>query len=193
MRELRGLTRLEEIARRVVLAWGEAYAGAERERHADVPLVHRTLQLDLPTRLVTQEEALAAETAAARFKEVPKEAWNFKWNNTVVERFRSQKPTDVHPTEVHVLRIGDCAIATNQFELYLDYGVQMKARSPALQTFVIQLAGAGSYLPTARAVPGGAYGAIPQSNKVGPEGGRMLVEETLKTIGELWPKEEAKK
>jgi hypothetical protein len=193
MRTLRRLTRLEEIARRVVAGWEEAYAGAEQERHADVPLAHRTLKLDLPKRQVTQEEALAAETAAARFKDVPKETWNFKWNNSVVERFRSQKPTDVYPSEAHVLRLGDCAIATNQFELYLDYGIQMKARSPALQTFVIQLAGGGTYLPTARAVPGGAYGSVPQSTQVGPEGGRMLVEETLRTLGELWPKESAAK
>lgn len=193
MRELRGLTRLEEISRRVVAAWDDAHAGAEKERHADVPLVHRTLQLDLPKRQVTQEEALAAETALARFQNDPKETWNLKWHGSVVDRFRNQKPSDVYPTEAHVLRIGDCAIATNQFELYLDYGVQMKARSPALQTFVIQLAGSGTYLPTARAVPGGAYGSIPQSTQVGPEGGRMLVEETLKSIDELWPKPNAAK
>ena len=44
--------------------------------------------------------------------------------------------------ELHVLRLGDVAIATNPFELFLDYGVQIEGRSPALQTFLIQLAGA---------------------------------------------------
>jgi hypothetical protein len=193
MRELRGLSRLQEIARRVVQAWEDAYAGAEKERHTDVPLMHRVLQLELPKRMVTQEESLAAETAMAGFKDDAANMWNRKWHGSVVDRFRSQKPTDVYPTEVHVLRLGDCAIATNQFELYLDYGVQMKARSPALQTFVIQLTGSGTYLPTARAVPGGAYGSVPQSTQVGPEGGRMLVEETLNTIGTLWPKDAATK
>ncbi len=91
--------------------------------------------------------------------------------------------------ELHVVRLGDVAIATNSFELYTDYGIQMKARNPALQTFVVQLALPGSYLPTARAVAGGAYGAVPQSNKVGPKGGKVLVDRTIEVIKEQWAKQ----
>ena len=32
-----------------------------------------------------------------------------------------------------MLRLGDMVICTNQFELYTDFGVQMKARSKAVQ------------------------------------------------------------
>jgi len=32
----------------------------------------------------------------------------------------------------------------------------------------------------------GAYGAIPESNEVDPEGGRELVERTLELIDSLW-------
>jgi hypothetical protein len=55
-------------------------------------------------------------------------------------------------------------------------------------TCVVQLAGRGrpSYLPTARAVEGGGYSAIIQSNQVGPEGGRMLVDESVGMLKELW-------
>jgi len=50
------------------------------------------------------------------------------------------------PVEVHVIRLGDMAIASNRFELYLDFGIRIKARCPAVQTFVVQLAGqAGSH------------------------------------------------
>lgn len=41
--------------------------------------------------------------------------------------------------------------------------VRIKGRSPAVQTFIGQLASGGAYLPTARAVVGGAYGAIAKS------------------------------
>jgi hypothetical protein len=85
-----------------------------------------------------------------------------------------------------VIRIGDMAIATNPFELYLDFGMRIKARSKAAQTFVVQLAGSGSYVPTERSVAGGAYGAIPESTEVGPEGGRELVEQTLELLNSLW-------
>ena len=36
-----------------------------------------------------------------------------------------------------------------------EFGIQIKARSRALQTFIIQLAGPGSYVPTGRADRGG--------------------------------------
>jgi hypothetical protein len=111
-----------------------------------------------------------------------------QWHQKVVDRFDRQQPEDVYATEIHVLRLGDVAIATNQFELYTDYGVQMKARGPALQTFVIQLAGPGTYLPTQRGTAGGAYGAVIQSNTVGPAGGQVLVERTLELMNELWRK-----
>ena len=86
-----------------------------------------------------------------------------------------------------MIRLGDVAIATNVFELFTEYGIQMKARSRALQTFVIQLAGPGSYLPTARAAHGGGYSAIVESNRVGPEGGQVLADRTVDLINSLWP------
>lgn len=81
-----------------------------------------------------------------------------------------------------MLRIGDAVFATNPFEMYLDYGMRIKARSPAVQTFVVQLAGSGSYLPTERSIAGGAYGAVPASTLIGPEGGSELVEGILDLI-----------
>ncbi len=91
-----------------------------------------------------------------------------------------------YPIELHVVRIGDVAMTTNPFEYYLDHGIRIKGRSPAVQTFVIQLAGSGSYLPTERAVAGGAYGAIPRTSLVGPAAGQMIVDATLEMLRELW-------
>lgn len=104
------------------------------------------------------------------------------------ERYKIQKEQPKYPVEVHVIRLGDIVMATNPFELYLDYGIRMKARSPAVQTFLVQLAGSGSYLPPSRSIEGGAYGAVPASNIVGPEGGQELVESTLELINALWEK-----
>jgi len=102
------------------------------------------------------------------------------------ERYAVEKDKPKLPVEVHVVRLGDIAIATNPFELYLDYGMRIKARSAAIQTFVVQLAGSGSYLPPVRSVAGGAYGAVPASNLVGPEGGQELVEKTLEMINRMF-------
>jgi hypothetical protein len=76
--------------------------------------------------------------------------------------------------------------------------VQIEARSPAVQTFLIQLASTGqqhaNYLPTPRAVAGGElneepftnYSATVMNNSVGPEGGQVLVDRTVDAISELW-------
>lgn len=108
----------------------------------------------------------------------------------VQEHYDTQLAEPKYHIEVHTVRIGDIAIATNPFELYLDYGIRMKARSPAIQTFVVQLAGSGHYLPTQRSIEGRAYGAIPASNVVGPKGGQELVEHTLRLINGMWEEDE---
>jgi hypothetical protein len=91
----------------------------------------------------------------------------------------------VTPLEFHVLRLGDVALATNPFELYLDYGLRMKARSPAALTLLVQLSCRScGYLPTAQAVRGGSYSA--DRYIVGPDGGQVLVEETLRRFNALW-------
>ncbi len=109
-----------------------------------------------------------------------------KRGESVKERYELEKIQPKMPINVHVVRIGDIVLATNPFELYLDYGIRIKARSAATQTFVIQLSnGNYGYLPTSRSIAGGAYGAEPASTFIGPEGGQELVEETLKMIDNI--------
>jgi hypothetical protein len=189
MRALRGLTRLQELARRVVLAWDEAYEGARREIHDDVPLTHQVRTIALPVREVTEKEFAEAGRQVEALSRDPRNHPRMRWYQAVVDRFEQQRSGSVPPyeMELHVLRLGDVAIATNDFELFTDFGTQIKARSPALQTFLIQLAGPGTYVPTERAARGGGYSAIVQSNRVGPEGGQVLVERTLEAINALWP------
>ena len=105
---------------------------------------------------------------------------------TVKLRYDSEGARKPLPIEVHLLRLGDVAMATNPFELYLDFGVRIKARSPAAQTFLVQLAGPASYLPTARSAAGAGYGSAPASTIVGPEGGRELVEWTVHGLERMW-------
>ncbi|MFO0959575.1 MAG: hypothetical protein U0800_19425 [Isosphaeraceae bacterium] len=189
MRKLRGVTRLEELARRVVSAWEEAHEGARQEQHADAVLVHRVEDVELPIRMVSVGEADEARKEVETLSKNPNQHWIARWKKAVVDRYERQQAGQAEPyrMELHVLRLGDVAIATNPFELYTQYGIQMKARSRALQTFVIQLTGPGSYLPTEVAVQGGGYSAIPASSEVGPEGGRVLVERTVAGINSLWP------
>lgn len=110
----------------------------------------------------------------------------FKRGKSVHERFELEKINPKLPVEIKVIRIGDMAMASNPFELYLDYGIQMKVKSPAVQTFLVQLTGGGTYLPTQRSINGGAYGAVPASTLFGPEGGKELVDRTVEILNTLW-------
>lgn len=105
----------------------------------------------------------------------------------VLKRFELQEEVETVDTEVHIIRLGDIAFATNPFELFLDYGNQIKARSHASQTFLIQLANGGEgYLPTKKAEQGGHYSAFIASGQVGHVGGEQLVRETLREINKMF-------
>jgi hypothetical protein len=187
MRQLRQLTRAEEIARRLLGGVDEALAGAQQDRRTDVPLVHKVEVLKLPVRLVTPEELAAAKAQVESLAQDPAQQRIMLWHQEVIERYQTQQAGATQDTEIHVLRLGDVAIGTNPFELFLDFGLQMKTRSKALQTFVVQLVGGAGYLATEKAVRGGGYSAVVQSTQVGPEGGQMLADRTVQLINSLWP------
>jgi hypothetical protein len=187
----RGLTSRQEVARRIGTAVSDLMPIAREGAQAAPEFGHAVRTLDLPQRLVTPAERDRCSADAAAAKTAERRAWHL----TVVERFERQqaaleqgkRPTV--PIRVHAVRIGDVAIITNPFELFLDYGVRMQARSPATLTCVVQLAGRGTngtYLPTFRAVEGGGYSAVIESNVVGPEGGRVLVDESVRMLQALW-------
>ena len=94
---------------------------------------------------------------------------------------------DIVEAECHIIRLGDIAFASNPFELFLDYGNQIKARSWAQQTFLIQLAnGDEGYLPTEKAEKGGHYSGFLASGLVGHQGGEQLVRESVHAINAMF-------
>jgi hypothetical protein len=196
MRKLRGnLSETRAIALRIADAVDYAYSAVRDEIRTEVPFAHRVEDLVLPARKVIEKEYLSAKSIRDRIAAKPREKWGpdeyarHRWHQEVVDRYEKPEEHATLPMELHALRLGDVAIATNPFELFLDYGIQMKTRSRAIQTFVVQLAaGRGGYLPTEKAVAGGGYSAVPESGLVGPEGGRILVERTLEAVNGFWGK-----
>lgn len=188
MRRRRGVTERQEIAQRVADAVDRALACTQPEMGITGPLAHRVRRVALSPRRITQAERDWAQTACDQWVTQHGEAasWWPRSLQRVIDSFEGRVPLEPVPVELHFLRLGDVAIGTSPFELFLDYGLQIKARSPAAQTVLIQLAGHGWYLPTERAVRAGGYGAMPAVCKVGPEGGRELVRETLSQFQQLF-------
>ena len=153
-------------------------------------LIHEKVDMVFPLRRVTISEynnaveKIDEYIAANRGKHA-----NFEDNarlyvySGIVDRYDMQQKINTFKEEIHVIRFDDIAIATNPFELFLDYGNRIRARSKAKQTFLIQLAcGCGGYLPTALAEKGSHYSAYVSSGTTGHEGGDILVRETLEKI-----------
>ena len=210
MLELKGRSEREEIAHRITRTVDEIL-GAVSETAQNAPLLrHRVEVLELPMTSLTEEDVGAALKEAETYRinyqdelrkleddpklrEEPR--WyvpitnahrRMRWYQAVADRFEMQKENSTMPAEVHVIRLGDLAFASNRFECYLDMGIHIKARSPACQTFLVQLAGEGTYCPSERSVAGGGYGSIAASNPVGPEAGRLLSMKTVDLLMELW-------
>ena len=153
---------------------------------------HTVKTLRLPLRRVTDSEA---EDARRVLRDALKDKKTLDYKDSAelyvyagtLKRYESQEIFETVDTEVHAIRIGKVAFVTSPFELFLDFGNQIRARSVATQTFEIQLCcGALGYLPTEKAEKGGHYSAYVSSGVVGHEGGDILVRESLDMIEELF-------
>ena len=192
-----------DIAERIMDAIREVYGWAKKDICTHIPVRCKAEVLQLPRRLITDEEKAWCEETLLRMDAELEEKLKgdpedvriavtahqriHSRNEYVIQRWNFQKERPTLPMRCHTVRIGDIAFATNRFELYMDYMHRIQARSPFLQTFVVQLAGAegGTYLPTERGAANKGYSASLFCNQVGPEGGQVLVEETLRMLGEL--------
>ena len=188
----------KDIARRLADAIDDAEPAARKELHDTVVHRHSFHVLELTHWDITDEEyetasqehvvhceqlaamddtdALAADYTSMRTRVARCER--------VIERY--EEPLESVSIEMSVVRLGDVAFVTAPFEYYLDFGDRIKGRSEALQTFVVQLAGGGTYLATERAAAGSSYGAVPASCRVSPEGGQMIVDQAVAIIGEMF-------
>jgi hypothetical protein len=196
----------KDIAERIEAAFTEVYEWAKKDIKIALPINHIVKTVELSKRFITDEEYEYAKEELKKLNEVP-----FKTDGTpqerlyynsrlvagrnrfngVIKRYEEQKDHPKLPMELHVLRIGDIAFATNRFEMYMDYQHRIQARSPFEQTFIIQLAGqpgpdGGTYLATERGAWGKGYSASMYCNLVSPQGGQELVDETVKLLKSIY-------
>ena len=182
----------QEIARRIVKAVDDVTEQAARNKSDRVAMGHRREDVDLPVWKVPAERFAEAQKAVEAGKDkldqlTAPEYINWRVQSTMIARYELQDRQPNCSTEIHAVRLNDLALISNPFELYTDYSLRIKARSPAVQTSVVQLTSdCHAYLPTERAVAGGGYSARIDDGVIGPEGGRRLVEESVRMLKSLW-------
>jgi len=213
MLQLKGITARQEFANRIANSVGEILPYLPQAIDQNPTFTHLVNTVDLPVNALSEKDVEEAETEMAKLKKTyeaelqkiednpslkDEKRWyvpvsqayrRMNWYRGVILRYEQQKTHPTLPAELHTLRLGDIVFATNPFEYYIDFGVQIKLRSPALQTFLVELAGSGTYVPSPRSTKGGGYGSMPASNPIGPEGGQVLAEKIIELIRSLWEKD----
>jgi hypothetical protein len=185
----------QEIGRRIVNGVLDVAELGKESRQSEIVLSHRVDRVPLSVWKVSEERFQQATEFVNQGKDRLDELSGpdyIQWRvqQTMMERYALQQTEATYAAEIHAVRLNQLAYVTNPFELYTDYSNRMKARSPAIQTSVVQLtADCAAYLPTERAVQGGGYSARIDDGVVGPQGGRELVEATVRMLKQLWPKE----
>ena len=193
----------KDIAERILEALKDIYSWSKKEILTDPALHHKMELVPIRRRMITEEEAQwCRDNIAAMEQRIPErgEATDEQYrkavstynaiknrNTSALDRYAHQEENSILNTVVHVVQVGEVAFASNRFELYQDYMHRIQARSPFIQTFVVQLASfeGGTYLATQRGVENKGYSASLFCNIVGPEGGHELVEHTLRMLEEI--------
>ncbi len=189
-----------DMAERIFLGIQDVYSWAVKDIQERVAVQHLREEVMLKRRMIQEEELEWCKKGIAAAKaEIPDPAESTPEeyskavsrfhsiegrNNRLMERYKAQEEKPRLPYVIHTMQVGEIAFATNPFELYIDYMHRIQARSPFIQTFIVQLAGddTAGYLSTERATKNKGYSASMFDNRVGYEGGQELVEYTLNAL-----------
>lgn len=185
----------QAIGERIAEAVVRGCKRAGNRRFSETVFRHKVVSMELPIRKVSEEEYREAQEilnqARQRYSEdnrmTSADQVRLYGPVGIAERYEVQNRSDVFSVEMHVVRIGNAVLITNPFELFVEYGMRVRARCRAEQVFHIQLSnGVGDYLPTRAALAGGSYSSEPASTIVGPDGGDELAERMIKEADELF-------
>jgi hypothetical protein len=179
--------RLERIGKMLATETLRLYRKAEF--HSHIPLRHTYEDLQVKVRLPEPKQLADAQKVMERIKAGEKimgQKLIFAFGTIELQKQFGQQPIDTMP--IHVLRIGDVALVTQPCELYCQFGLDIKRRSPAPLTAVVGLAdGYCGYCPTIAAILGGGYSGQPISwTRLEPYAGYHMVEAAGPMMTRLW-------
>lgn len=89
---------------------------------------------------------------------------------------------------VHALRLGELSIVTHPVELYCQFGIDLKRRSPAKMTVIADCSnGYSGYCPTFHGMLGGGYsGDALYWTRLAPDAGYRIVDEAARMLHAMW-------
>lgn len=190
-----------ELGRRLVNAFEYSRPAAEASIRKELEFAVEFDHVPVQIRTVTEEEGKHGEAVykeymekfggdiAPALKALEADGHTF----TILQYYRwiLQNTKPLYYAPVHIVRLGDCAFATNPFEMYLAYGQRMRARCRAEHVFPVQLTNDHMYyLPTAEAEKASGYSATIGQQFVFASGGELLTEYSIEHMNAMFDPEE---
>jgi neutral ceramidase len=161
----------------------------DTEYHDQPVLDHTYEDLQVKVRLPNPERLVEARNVLARIdagEKVLGMEMILAFGAVHLQELFGKNPVDTLP--IHAIRIGDVALVTEPCELYCQFGLDIKRRSPAPITAVVGLAdGYCGYCPTIHGILGGGYTGDPISwTRLEPYAGYKIVESAGRMLNSLW-------
>ncbi|NPV53373.1 MAG: hypothetical protein HPY71_07605 [Firmicutes bacterium] len=159
------------------------------------PLACTSKVIDVPRRRLSSAEVEAARKVAGgkTFQElskllalvdgVPDEIYALE----ILELAALREKDPCAHLELQAFRVGDAAFVAVPGELFVEFGLEIKARSPLKPTFVVGYAnGYEGYIPTEKAFSEGGYEPrTARTSQLAEEAGRLITEAAVELLGDL--------
>ena len=174
-----GLQKGFDVAQRIgtVLAGEVVKVLADMELASSLSLGTATQKLMIPRRAVSEEELEAANEVLRR---VPPDQ-DRRERYYAKDVLYLAEADEFVETEIQVMALGPLALVTLPGEIFVEFGMEIKRRSPFEKTFVVELANDYiGYVPTRMAFGEGGYEVMTaRTSWLAPEAGEMMVEAAL--------------
>ena len=179
--------RLERIGRMLADETLRLYRQAEF--HPSVVIAHEYQDLQIDVRLPDENQLQDAQDVLRRVDSGEKIGGMkliLAFGTVLLQDQFGEQPIDTVP--IHAIRIGDVALLTQPCELFCQFGLDIKRRSPTPLTGVVGLAdGYCGYCPTIAGILGGGYSGQPINwTRLEMLAGYRIVEAAGPMLNQLW-------
>jgi len=172
-------------ADKIAVAIANGLKIAKDHKNPSPALHHERISVDVPLMPVTKEVYESA------LEKVKANSDKFSVFNALGEKerfermnFRKELTQELF---LHTVRLGDVAIGTSPFEMYLSYGLNLRSKlSKYKHVLPVQLTGGHyGYLPNPDSIENPSYGVGASSGITGPEGGFMIVDALADALSKM--------
>lgn len=151
------------------------------EPHANVSVRATSEIVDLPIREIPTEQL---EWAGRALRDPAAPIREKVYAQELILLARDRQQSAVVPAEVQAIVVDETAFISMPVELFVEFGLEIKSRSPFPRTLIIGLAnGVEGYIPTRRAFQNGGYETrLARSSKIIEAGGELLVDAAIRVL-----------